>query len=263
MPTRDFEAFLGEFQKTREQGIPFAVVTLVNSIGSVPQEIGARIIVGQTGLLFGTIGGGELERKAVETARELLASKASEPRFIEWNLQKDLGKTCGGAASLLFEIHHPATHWQIAVFGAGHVAQELVRVLLRLECEITCIDPRVDWLDKLPSDPKLKKIHAENMPDALRELSAQSFIAVLTMGHKTDLPIVAEALRSHNFPYIGAIGSDTKARVLRSCLQEAGIASEKINSVFCPIGEAFGNNTPPEIALSIASQLLRKRDERR
>ena len=59
---------------------------------------------------------------------------------------------------------------------------------------------------------------------------------------------------------MGVIGSDSKAAVLRSDLKKNGASAELIEKLHCPIGESFGNNTPVEIALSIAAQLIKARD---
>ena len=70
--------------------------------------------------------------------------------FAEWNLQKDVGMTCGGVVSMFFENMLPKARWKIAVFGAGHVSQELIPLLLKLDCDVSCADPLIYWLNKLP-----------------------------------------------------------------------------------------------------------------
>lgn len=256
------EEFLFELSKLRGIGESFVVATLVYIQGSVPQEPGARIIVGSHGLLYGTVGGGKLETKAIEVAQEMLTHERRN-HFVEWNLQSELGMTCGGVAGLFFEKTIPHSDWKIAVFGAGHIAQELVRLLIKLDCEVFCIDPRFDWLDKLPEHNRLKKIPSDDMKSVLKTLPANTFIVSLTMGHAFDLPIINEALKEFNFPYVGAIGSESKARALKLNLKESGVDEKLIAKLHCPIGEAFGNNQPVEISISIISQLIRFRDGRK
>lgn len=257
----NFENFLEGFQKVKLQKIPFVVVTITQNVGSIPQVLGARMIVTDQGNVFGTVGGGAFEKKAIDTAIEYLNEKKASVRFVQWNLQKDLGMACGGAAGLLFEMHFPENPWQIAVFGAGHVAQELIPLLLKLECTVTCIDSRSEWLEKLPATPRLKKVLVEEPANYVSELNPKTFVVVMTMGHKTDLPIATKALSlQHTFPYFGVIGSDSKALSLRSRLKEAGIEDKKIDLMICPLGEDFGKNVPAEIVISITAQLLRKRD---
>ena len=98
------------------------------------------------------------------------------------------------------------------------------------------------------------------MQDYVKELTPDTFIAAMTMGHSFDYPILLEAMTKFNFPYLGVIGSESKARLLKHDLQQAGVSKECLNSLFCPIGEAIGNNSPVEIAISIVAQLMKCRD---
>jgi xanthine dehydrogenase accessory factor len=82
----------------------------------------------------------------------------------------------------------------------------------------------------------------------------------MTMGHTTDKPILIEILRTRSFPYLGVIGSDAKANVLRRDIAEAGLPEEAKRAFFCPIGLALGTNHPYEIAVAVAAQLLEVRD---
>jgi xanthine dehydrogenase accessory factor len=253
------EDLLNHIAKLKENGKNSVLVTIVNAKGSVPQEIGARIIVGEEGLLFGTVGGGKLETRAIAHAQALLQLESAHD-FAEWNLQTDVKMTCGGVVNLYFEKMLPKPIWKIAVFGAGHVAQELIRLLVKLDCEITCVDPRLEWLNRLPEHFRLHKIQSEEMKEVLQILDPSTFITSMTMGHAFDLPILLEAMKNFRFPYIGVIGSDSKARVLKNDLKKAGVDESQIASLHCPIGEPFGNNHPVEIAISIVAQLITMRD---
>ena len=255
----NFESFLIEFQKAKDSQKPFVVVTLVGHKGSVPQIMGARLIVSEAGYFSGTVGGGKLEKATIEKAKAYLNSNQST-FFHEWNLQTDLGMSCGGVVSLFFEVHHPRSKWHIVIFGAGHVSQELTRVLLRLNCRLTCVDSRGEWLEKLPSDPKLEKILQTHVPDYVGQLVSDDQVVIATMGHATDLPILQKILSSDiDLKYLGVLGSDLKAGKLRNNILEAGLSQKKTQSFYCPIGESIGDNTPAEMAISIVSQLLKAR----
>ena len=85
----------------------------------------------------------------------------------------------------------------------------------------------------------------------------------MTMGHSTDQPILIEILNSRpagDFPYLGVIGSEAKAGALRKGLAAAGVPEAALARYLCPIGLAIGTNDPSEIAISIAAQLLQRRD---
>jgi xanthine dehydrogenase accessory factor len=253
------EDFFNLINQLKDKRKDFIIITMVHARGSAPQEIGAKIIVGENGLLYGTVGGGKVEEKAISLAKSLL-KREEKHDFVEWNLQTDVGMTCGGLVSLYFEKITSESSWKIAIFGAGHVAQELIGLLIKLDCDITWIDPRLEWLDKLPNHSRLHKICTEDMKGILATLDSATFIASMTMGHAFDLPILIEALTHFNFPYIGVIGSDSKACVLKNDLRKNGVDEKNIATLNCPIGESFGNNQPVEIALSIVAQLLIKRD---
>ena len=138
--------FVEKLAELSAAGRAFVSVTLVETVGSTPSDAGTKMLVDDRGLVFGTVGGGRVENKAIGHAQSLLigaANGASMCQLIDWNLQRDVGMTCGGVVKLLFEAYN-FHDWRIIVFGAGHVAQALVRLLLLLECRAICIDPRED-----------------------------------------------------------------------------------------------------------------------
>ena len=249
---------LERIHELQKEGKSFVVATLVKTLGSAPQEMGAKIIVGPEGYIDGTVGGGKVEERVILEAKNMLKTGVLFD-YASWNLQTDIKMTCGGVVHFFFELVQKKPTWNIAIFGAGHVSQEVIRTLLKLECSITCVDPRPDWLNKLPDHYKLTKIHTEIMSEVVATLPAGTFIASMTMGHAFDLPIMIAAMERNVFPYIGVIGSDSKAAVIRSDLQKNGVSLEWIQKLFCPIGEPIGNNTPAEIAISITAQLLKER----
>ena len=95
---------------------PFVLVTLVEAEGSTPQDTGAKMIVPAAGDCLGTVGGGRVEAKAIDLAREMLAAGESH-RFCDWNLKADVGMTCGGRVRLYFETVNVHV-WSIVIFGA-------------------------------------------------------------------------------------------------------------------------------------------------
>jgi len=79
---------------------PLVTVTVVDTAGSVPQNRGSKMIVTRDGRAFGTVGGGKVETKAIAEAKEMLRDRTAETsRFVQWNLSKDVGMTCGGIAT--------------------------------------------------------------------------------------------------------------------------------------------------------------------
>lgn len=242
---------------------PFVVVTLVEALGSVPQDTGAKMLVTAAGRQAGTVGGGRVEAQALTVAAEMLRAGdpfQSRPRFVNWSLKGDVGMTCGGSVKLYFEPHSTGAEWTIAVFGAGHVAQALIPVLTPLPCRLYCFDSRPEWLKQLPSAPNLTASHRPELAGAIDEMAAEAFVLCMTQGHQTDRPILHRALTTRSFPFVGVIGSAAKAAVLRRELAASGVPAKALENIHCPVGLEFGSNHPHEIALSIAAQLLTERD---
>jgi xanthine dehydrogenase accessory factor len=242
-----------------ESGTPFVAVTVVDTMGSTPQDRGAKMLVTAEERVHGTVGGGKVEARAIQEAQTMLADDhAPKTRFHQWSLEKDIGMTCGGIVRVYFEAFN-VTRWNIVVFGAGHVAQAVIHILKTLDCRITCIDPREEWLARLPSSPKLTKVLAPDMPSHVASIPEGSFVLLMTMGHTTDKPILIEILRTRSFPYLGVIGSNAKAKRLRQDVINAGLPQESTKAFFCPVGLEIGSNHPHEIAVSVAAQMLQVR----
>lgn len=244
-------------------GTACVLVILAEALGSTPQDTGAKMLVTAAGLHSGTVGGGKVEAKALALAQEMLAAGENTPRFVNWTLKTDVGMTCGGSVKLYFEPHAggvASAAWPIWIFGAGHVVQALVPVLAPLDCALTVVDPRREWLDRLPRAHNLRLIQNEEPKDLVSSMPDHAFLLCLTKGHASDRPVLQRALAERNFPFVGVIGSDAKAEVLRREMIADGLPAERAKQFHCPVGLPFGSNDPREIALSIAAQLLTERD---
>ncbi len=252
-------AFYEQLNALLQSHTPFVSVTLIDAIGSIPQEAGAKMLVTAEGLHNGTVGGGKVEKRAIEEALAMLQDSSRKTQLFEWNLNRDIGMTCGGSVKFYFEVFNQNT-WTIAIFGAGHVAQALIEILAKLDCRIICIDPRHEWLDQLPNSSSITQILSADMPGEVKNLPDDAFVALMTMGHTTDKPILLEILKTRQFPYLGVIGSAAKAVKLKKDIDEAGLPEACKNAFYCPIGLKLGNNHPQEIAISVAAQLLQERD---
>lgn len=253
--------FIEQLAAVAEQGEPFVAVTLVKVRGSAPQDAGSKMLVTAAGLAFGTVGGGRVEQQAIQHAQQMLGQDAGQPpSLVEWNLKRDVGMTCGGAVTLYFETYNHRT-WRIAVFGAGHVAQALIHSLGSLDCSVTCIDSRAEWLNRLPDHPRLAAVQAADPRQCVEGLEEQTFALCMTMGHQTDLPILEALLRlPQALPFVGVIGSRAKRAVLVRDLLARGLDPERAEAFHCPLGLELGSNQPGEIAISIAAQLITVRD---
>ncbi len=244
------------------QGIAHVVATLLGTRGEAPSDPGAKALLDSSGLIHGTVGGGKIEARVINEAKALLGDHFKSPVTHTWNLQTDIGMTCGGEVTFLFEPCYP-TQWEVVVFGAGHVAQSVVRLLLTLDCRVRCYDARPEWIERLPQDEKLIAEAVAEPASKVAGLSPNTYFVVMTQGHGTDVPILEQIYKAFPEPvYVGAIGSDLKARRLRADVVARGISATTIESLRCPVGLPIGDNSPGEIAVSVVAELLQVRGKR-
>jgi xanthine dehydrogenase accessory factor len=238
------------------EGTSFTMVTLTHVRGSAPQDVGAKMLVTEKGLSFGTVGGGKVEMAAIKKAQDMLTGSIPL-QTVTWNLQTDIGMSCGGEVTFMFE-QHLFSSWPIVIFGAGHVAQALTRLLSQLKCQLTCIDSRPEWINKLQG---VRAIQHPSPKDLVKECSPKSFFISMTMGHTHDVPILLEIFRhAPQCPYVGVIGSDVKGMKIKKELKELGVSDEFLSKLRVPMGLPIGSNDPWEIAVSITAELLQVRD---
>ena len=152
---------------------------------------------------------------------------------------------------------------RVYVFGCGHVAQELVPVLSHVGFRCVAMDDRPDFADKalFPSAEDVKLIDFEHIYDYI-DIGPEDYVCVMTRGHAFDAVIQAQVLRSPAC-YIGVIGSrHKKAGVYKKLKEEYGFQDSDFQRITSPIGLEIKAETPAEIAISIAGQLIELRARR-
>ncbi|MDU8361783.1 xanthine dehydrogenase accessory protein XdhC [Pseudomonas syringae group sp. J309-1] len=236
------------------QGEACVLVTIIEERGSTPRNAGSKMVVSAE-RIFDTIGGGHLEYKAMEIAREMLASGSQNTRLERFSLGASLGQCCGGVNVLLFEpMGQPQA--QIAVFGAGHVGRALVPLLASLPCRVHWIDSREqEFPAQIPDG--VRKIVAEDPLDEIDELPKGSYCIVMTHNHQLDLELTAAILKRGDFAYFGLIGSKTKRVKFEHRLRDRGFDSALLQRMRCPMGlSEVKGKLPIEIAVSIAAEVI-------
>ncbi|CAD5110512.1 xanthine dehydrogenase accessory protein XdhC [Zestomonas carbonaria] len=247
-------SWISALAELQERGEPCVLVTIIEERGSTPRNAGSKMVV-TAERIYETIGGGHLEYKAMEMAREMLEKRTQDTRLERFSLGASLGQCCGGATVLLFEpMGQPQA--QIAVFGAGHVGRALVPLLASLPCKVRWIDSREnEFPEQLPAG--VEKVVNEDVVDEVENMPAGSYFIVMTHNHQLDLELTAEILKRNDFAYYGLIGSRTKRVKFEHRLHERGFAPEVVQRMRCPMGlpEVKGK-LPMEIAISIAGEVV-------
>jgi len=146
------------------------------------------------------------------------------------------------------------------VFGAGHCAEKLAPVLSTLGFFITVIDDRPDFAspERFPTAYLLVVPQSfDNVVETL-PIDADSYLVIVTRGHDHDTSVLAQSLKTRA-RYIGMIGSRKKIGDAFKDLSDQGFSSDDLARVHAPIGLPIGAETPEEIAISIAAQLIQVR----
>ena len=239
-------------------------------IGSAPREIGAFMLVAESGktseqagsALFATIGGGQMEQTAIDAAKQMLKTDNPATETLKFALNPKSGQCCGGQVVVEAKFVNPALKTQLLkdnarmqkslpslyIFGAGHVGRALVAVLDGLPFNLHLVDTRAEQL-ALCHSPNPTKHHTP-LPEVLIDSAPNgSSFVITTHEHSLDFLIAGAALKRIDAPYIGMIGSVAKKHQFDKWFGE--------NRLICPIGAVgLGDKRPIAIALHTASEIL-------
>ena len=246
--------WISALAELQNQGEPCVLVTIIDERGSTPRNAGSKMVV-TAERIFDTIGGGHLEYKAMQIAREMLTNGNLGTRLERFSLGASLGQCCGGVNVLLFEpMGQPQA--QIAVFGAGHVGRALVPLLASLPCRVRWIDSREHEFPALIPEGVTRIVNEEPV-DEVEQLPTGSYCIVMTHNHQLDLELTAAILTRNDFTYFGLIGSKTKRVKFEHRLRERGFDTALLQRMHCPMGLAeVKGKLPIEIAVSIAAEVI-------
>ncbi len=222
-------------------------MVVASAEGPVPREPGAKMIVFPDGSTEGTIGGGSLERKAIEVAKGLFREGGAKLETYEL---EELGMTCGGRATIYYElVAPPAT---LHIFGAGHVGRKLYALAKEaLPFRVRIYDIREEAKAAFPE--------TEFLPSYgdLPAIGARDYVFICTHSHGEDYRVVKAVLSGEDLPaYVGLVGSSPKWARMRSRLISEGISPDRCGLVSCPVGLPLGGKDPGAIAVSALAEIL-------
>ena len=145
---------------------------------------------------------------------------------------------------------------QTYLFGGGHVSQALVPVLASAGFRPVVYDDRPEF-----SNPALFPQAEKTLCGEFTRLAEQitvtpeDYVVVMTRGHQADYEVLAQVLRS-GAKYLGCIGSKRKLALCRDRLLADGFTEAEYRRLHAPIGLAIGAQTPEEIAVSVAAEMI-------
>lgn len=149
----------------------------------------------------------------------------------------------------------------VYIFGGGHVAQALVPVLTAVEFRCVVVEDRPEFCDPrlFPGASEVRLVEMERLSEMLT-VDKEDYVCIMTRGHTNDVQCEAFALTT-SAQYIGVMGSRRKAAWVNQTLKERGFTDEDLKRVTTPIGLPIRAESPAEIAVSIAAQLIQIRAE--
>jgi len=234
----------------QESNTCFAIVSVAEVKGSAPRDSGAKMIVKSRGEFWGTIGGGVLEKTAIEMAISCMQQSKSELLTID--LTPEQKQCCGGTAKIFVETIGIAP--QINIFEVSHVGQAICNVLKGTSFSIAIVDERDEWISRVPAGCRT---HKDGWMSFISQnnWNRDNYSVILTHSHEIDYGILKQLIKIPH-KYLGVIGSQNKWRRFQQSLKTDGYSSEEISAVICPIGLPVGGKSPQEVAISFAAQLL-------
>lgn len=142
-------------------------------------------------------------------------------------------------------------------FGAGHVALPTAHIAALVGFRVVIVDDRAEFAsaERFPSAVDIRVINDFNRALEGLDIDADSFIVILTRGHRYDRIVLSQALKT-GAGYIGMISSREKRDAIYRALLAEGVAEEELARVHSPIGLAISARTPQEIAVSIVAELI-------
>jgi xanthine dehydrogenase accessory factor len=150
------------------------------------------------------------------------------------------------------------------IFGAGHCGEKLAPVLATVGFGTVIIDDRTEFAnaERFPMVDQILVPDTMDQPFNDMEMGDDSYIVIVTRGHAHDELVLRCALRT-SAGYIGMIGSKRKRESIYDNMLADGFKQSDIDRVFSPIGMDIGAETPEEIAISIAAEMVKLRAQRR
>jgi xanthine dehydrogenase accessory factor len=223
-----------------QKGETFCLATVITS-DSADIPAGRKAIVPEKGPLEGEIGDGQLDLTVRNLALEAINEK-----------KRGLVEIKPGV-HVFFDLISPEL--KLLVCGAGHIAIPLSRFAREVGFHVTVLDDREDFAHgaRFPGCDVIAADFAVTLRDL--NLNHSTFVVVITRGHEHDADCLWEILKKET-AYIGLIGSRRRVRFVLEMLEKQGIAKERLQEVFTPIGTPIGAESPEEIALSIIAELV-------
>ncbi len=242
-----------------EKNEPGALCTVVRSQGSTPRHASSKMLVFPDGQILGTVGGGELENRVIDEAKQAMQDGA--PRLLEYSMadpQRGDPGVCGGQVEVYVEPIMPKP--VLVVIGSGHVGKAVAHLAKWLGFRVAVNDDRPEFCtpEAVPDGDEFYPVPMEELTGHLK-ITPWTYLVLTTRGVLVDVPGLPGLLETPA-AYIGVIGSKRRWATTRKQLLETGYPAEKLGRVRSPLGLELNAETPEEIAVSIMAEIIMLRN---
>lgn len=248
-----------EIQRLIEKKEKAVLVSTASIRAAAVSETETTMIVGETGRIFGSLGGGEVEERVIEKAREVL--RKGSPRRIEIGVSKQeekrRGMLPGGTMKFYVQPLDQIPH--LCIFGGGALAASLSRFGMMVGFRITVVDydPAFARQETFPGAEIILTDRYRNLLDRLT-VDSCSYLLIATRDHRYDTSVLTQLI--YRKPaYLGIIFSAKKKEALYTRLKEKGVPPDLLPTIHLPAGLPIGASTMEEIAISIIAEIIEVR----
>jgi xanthine dehydrogenase accessory factor len=257
MPLPDFASVVPTIRSRRGTGEAAVIATIVRNSSKLKLSVSERMIVAEDGTVTGPFPPAVCERLG-QDALACLAEKRS--RLRSYQVAEGAVEPVSvqqGELDVYFEVL--ASIPRLIVVGGGHIAVPLVQVAKILGYDVTVMDDRAEYATPARF-PQADTVLLGPYRDTLASLAVDSntYIVLVTRGHVHDAACLAQVIDSPA-PYIGMIGSKKRVRTVLDGVLGADQRPQDADRVYAPIGIDIGSQTPEEIAVAIAAELIKVR----
>lgn len=229
-----------------ERGITVQTVTLIGGPSKVSSCLGQLLLLFPDERIEGNLIDTEFTKRVVVECKQ--QQHDAVPGLINFSYDD--------AEYQVFLNVVGSEQYQAIILGGGHVSQPLVQVLSILDYEITVVDDRQEFANPARF-PGAAHVLCDDFRNVLQSIKpdGQTAIIIVTRGHKYDLDCLRSVI-STEAGYIGMIGSRRKVKATLQVLKDEGISEELLGRVRAPIGLDLGGQSPGEIGVSIAAEVI-------
>jgi xanthine dehydrogenase accessory factor len=234
-----------------EGGEPVLLASVLEA-GPAPLTPGSRLLVEPSGATLGTLGDHALDALIAAYAPSAFASHTTETVYVAEGALSE--RMVRGATSVYLEVVESKPVF--LVVGAGHIGRSLSKLTNFLGFHVTVLDDREDFAnaERLPEADEVICDDFEAVLDRY-PIGPNTYIVLVTRGHKRDELALRRCL-GRGAAYLGMIGSKRRTATVLEHLRDEGFDPDELARVRTPIGLDIGAETPEEIAISIAAEVI-------